>query len=279
MTPPSQRLVKRLPLALAAVAFATFVAAAWLAPFDDAAKRQVDAGLERALLSFASARAIDAVISALQGTEVAVQPAGVGVIFSPGEALDPVNDLVEQFADLMLTACVAFGAQKLLLAITAHAAVSLALSIVALAWLIWQISAGPAPGWLSRLLLMTVMLRFALPLTVIGSNALFEHFMAADYQTSQQAIASSPRQIDALAGQSEAAQPGVAERLRQWAAQPGEIKARYAQLKDAAEQLVERVVRLIVIFLLQTLVFPLFLLWMLWSVLRRLLEPRAGRRQ
>lgn len=44
-----------------------------------------------------------------QGTEVAVEPAGVGVIFTPGQILDPVNDLLEQFSNLMLAASVAFG--------------------------------------------------------------------------------------------------------------------------------------------------------------------------
>lgn len=260
-----------------ALAIALVVACAWLAPFDSAANRHVDAGLKRALVSFASARAIDAVISALQGTEVAVQPAGVGFVFSPGEVLDPVNDLVEQFADLMLTASVAFGAQKLLLAIGAHAGVSLALTIVAVAWLVWQATAGRTPAWLSRLLLVLAMLRFALPLTVIGSDALFERFMADDYQLSQQAISSSPQQLDALSADAGQTSAGVIEHIRQWAAQPGDLKARYAQLKDAAEQLVERIVKLIVIFIVHTLVAPVVLLWTLWSVLRRLVEASAGR--
>ena len=74
----------------------------WLAPLDKPAMQQVDAGLKRALVSFAAARALNSVISVAQGTEVSVEPLGVGVTLTPGQLLDPVNDLVEQFSNLML---------------------------------------------------------------------------------------------------------------------------------------------------------------------------------
>ena len=76
----------------------------WLTPPDRAAARQVEAGLRRALVTYAAARALNAVISVAQGTEVALEPGGVGVVFAPGQALDPINDLVEQFSALMLLA-------------------------------------------------------------------------------------------------------------------------------------------------------------------------------
>ena len=59
---------------LLAVCLAIVIGAAWLAPFDTPANAVVDAGLKRALVSFAGARALDALISVAQGTEVAVQP-------------------------------------------------------------------------------------------------------------------------------------------------------------------------------------------------------------
>ena len=53
----------------------------------DAARRggdaQVDAGLKRALATYAAARALNAVISVAQGTEVALEPGGVGVVLAP----------------------------------------------------------------------------------------------------------------------------------------------------------------------------------------------------
>ena len=62
------------------------------------------------------------------------------------------------------------------------------------------------------------------------------------------------------------------ERFKGWAAQQTDIKTRYENLKHAAEQATERIIKLMVIFLLQTLVFPGALLWILWSMVRRIFE-------
>ena len=260
---------KRMALALIVAAL---VACSWLAPLESSANQYVDAGLKRALVSFATARALNAVISVAQGTEVAVQPAGVGVVFAPGQALDPINDLIEQFANLMLTASVAFGVQKVLLGIGAHWLVSLALTLAALGWAAGHLGRDASPDWLARLLVVFLMIRFALPVVVIGSDALFQRFMADDYQASQLGIESISVQLDQIDPPPAAAEPGLLDRFKGWAAQQSDVKTRYAQLKQAAEQATERIIKLMVVFLLQTLVFPVVLLWLLWGVVRRLFE-------
>lgn len=259
---------------------AAMVACSWMAPLESAANQYVDAGLKRALISFASARALNAVISVAQGTEVAVQPAGVGVIFSPGQALDPVNDLVEQFSNLMLTASVAFGVEKVLISIGAHWAISLILTLTAVVWAAFLLRQHAPPGWLSRILVVLLMLRFAIPVAVIGSDYLFQQFMQTDYQASQQGIESVSGALDTLeqAAPASASEPGLLDKIKGWAAHQTDLKSRYADLKRAAEQATERIITLMVIFLLQTLVFPLALLWGLWGIARRSFEspPRAS---
>ena len=107
--------------------------ATWTTSFDAPAMSQVDAGMKRALVSFAGARALNAAISLAQGTEFS---AGFGahITFSVGEVLDPVNDLVESFSNLMLLASVAFGIQKVLLMIGQDALVKWLLTGVVAAW-------------------------------------------------------------------------------------------------------------------------------------------------
>jgi len=252
---------------------ALMVACAWLSPLESTANRQVDAGLKRALVSFATARALDAVISAAQGTELAVQPAGVGIVFSPGQVLDPVNDLVEQFSDLMLTASIAFGTEKVLIGIGAHWMISLMLTLSALAWAAFYLRQHSSPGWLSRLLVLLLMARFAMPVTIIGSDMLFRQFMHNDYQTSQQGIETVSGQLDKIDAPTAAAtEESLLERFKGWAAQQTDLKTRYENLKKAVEQATERIIKLMVIFLLQTLVFPVALLWIMWSMIKRVFE-------
>lgn len=265
---------RRVILALSVV---TMVLCSWFSPLDSTAIRQVDAGLKRALVSFATARALNAVISVVQGTEVSVQPLGFGVNFTPGQLLDPVNDLVEQFSNLMLAASVAFGVQKVLIAIGAYWLISLVLTTAALGWAWLYFRQRQPPAWLSRMLVILLMLRFAVPMVTIGTDLLFQKFLAADYETSQQVIDTASGQVAKLNPPIPitSENQGMLEKMKGWWSENVDVKTRFENLKQAAEQAIEHVIKLIVIFLLQTLVIPLLLFWALYGVARGAFEwPR-----
>lgn len=253
------------------------VACSWLGPLESAANAQVDAGLKRALVSFASARALNAVISVAQGTEIAVQPAGVGINLSVGQVLDPLNDMIERFSDLMLTASIAFGIQKVLLEIGAHWLVSLIFTAVALGWSFCFLRRQSMPAWLPRLLLVLVLTRFAIPVATIGSDAVFRNFLAEDYRASQQIIESTAGNVDRLQPSAGGEAQGLLERIKGWlGAQGSEWKARFEQLRQTVEQATAHIVKLMVIFVLQTVLLPLLLLWGLVALGRAMLPPLRG---
>ena len=244
---------------------------------DDMATQQVQTGLQRALTTFATARALGAVISVAQGTQVGMQPGGVGMNFAPGQALQPLNELVDHFADLMLAASVAFGIQLLLLKIGTHAAVSALLAATVVAWaaLRWH---GRSTAWLQPVLAALLLLRLALPLGAVANEAIYQHFMAGEYAEAQQVMDQSPTvAAQPAATPPPAVEPGWLERLRRWL--PGlsdvkaEVKARYDALQHAAEAWSERMVRLIAIFLVQTVVLPIGFLWLAWRLARLLGMP------
>ena len=82
---------------------ATISAAAAMSGIVDTTSDELaDQALRRALVTFAVARTLNGVISVAQGTELAVEPAGVGVILGVGQILDPINDLIERFSSVML---------------------------------------------------------------------------------------------------------------------------------------------------------------------------------
>jgi hypothetical protein len=260
---------------LLVVVLAIALASAWLKPLDVAATEQVDAGLKRALVSFATARALNAIISVAQGTDVAVQPAGVGVKFAPGQILRPLNELVGQFAKLMLAASVAFGAMKVLISIGSYWGISMLLSAVALVWFLVRWRGWDAPSWLAGALLIMFLARFAVPLVTIGSDAVFHKFLSSDYAESQSAIdrnaeqlaARSPPSIGASAGS------GTTDRIKGWLSQGVDaVGDRLEKLKHSVGQVTEHIVKLIVVFLMQTMVVPLFLFWALYRICKATLE-------
>jgi len=258
---------------------AIVLATAWLKPLEIAAGEQIDAGLKRALVSFATARALNAIISVVQGTDVSIEPAGVGIKFAPGQALRPINDLVAQFAELMLAASVSFGVMKVLLGMGGHWVVSALLSIFALAWFGFRWRGREFPVWLARVLLVLLLVRFAVPLVTVGSDALFQKFLDGDYAASQNAIDGNTAQLATLSLPPGDAGSGMGERIKAWWSKNVDLAARIEKLKQVASLLTEHIVKLIVIFLMQTLVMPLFLFWALYRIGKAVLDPPSGARK
>ena len=255
------------PLLLAAV-----LALSWTSPLDTLSMEQVDSGLKRALVTFATARSLNAVISVAQGTDVAFEPGGVGIKLAPGEFLDPINDMVEMFSTLMLFASISFGIQKILIGLGGHWAVFAALAAAVILWSIPHVSGRPVPEWCSKLLVIALLLRFAVPLVTVGSNLLFDQFLAKDYERSQALLESGAakvknlQQLNTLPPESQ----GFLDRLK--AKVPNiNIEEQIHQLEAVAGQWAEKMINLMVVFLLQTLIFPLLLLWAMLSFAKSML--------
>src|SRR5690606_17158379 len=80
-----------------AIAAVVIVILSWLGVLDSISDDYLNSSLVQATAAFASARALNAVISMLQGTEVSLLVLSLSV----GELLDPLDDLVEQYSTLM----------------------------------------------------------------------------------------------------------------------------------------------------------------------------------
>ena len=259
----------------------------WLPQLDELARQQVDAGLQRALLTFGIAKGLDAAISVAQSAQFSVN-LGVGMALTVGEVLDPLNDLVEQFSSCILVAAVAFGVQKILLALGAYAGVKIVLSVLAGLGLFYSLKKRQPPGLLVYAFGFMLLVRFALPLITLAGNALFEHFMLEQYQASQAAMSTAAADFNAVtAGQFAAplSAPAVPKEQGFWEtlkstvpSLPGaaDLQDRVAgfkqQVAGVTEKIVGVLVSLLVVFLLQTLVFPVLILWLLYRLAGGLLS-------
>lgn len=258
---------------------------------DDYAGDDLDALFKRALVSFALARTLNGVISAVQGTEVALQPAGVGVTLTPGEILDPVNDLVERFSWIMLGATISLGIQQVLLDIGQWWGVRFLLAILALAWLLLRIrrrrKSLPSGVGLERalfyLLIAVLFIRFAVPLALIANEAVYDQFLESRYLASTQELENAGRALEGVeAGQTAAA--GTAEagaksdsksifgQVMDGARRTLDLEQKVADIKQKTTELIEHVIQLSVVFILQTGILPLAFLWLLLALFRFVLR-------
>lgn len=260
------------------------LALAVLGTADRAGFDYTEQGLRRALVTFAVARSLNGVISVAQGTEVAVEPAGVGVNFAPGQILDPINDLIEQFSWVMLASATSLGLQRLLIEVFATPFFTYGLALVggALLTSLWW------PRWRDarvttlamRLTLLLVLVRFAVPLAAMVSEGVYALFLAERYEASTQAIEQAATRIGNVNGATarnvEPPPSSVSDVLKHWyrsAVAVADVPAYMKRYEEAAADVSEQVVNLVVVFVVQTIALPLLFLWLLLKSAQRLLRP------
>jgi len=258
------------------------IALSLMKPIDNSSQSQLDSALTRAMIGFGLARTLNGVISVAQGTEFAVQPAGVGVNFSPGEILDPINDLVERFSWVMLLATSSLGVQKILLEVSSWAGISVLLGGAGLFFLLTRMrnsSMARMADIAGKLLLVMLLIRFLIPVGALANDWVYKQFLQPKYEESsaQLEIASTRiREISARQTQAEKNDGSIKERFKglyNSMTSKFDFDGMLNDYKDSAENVSEHAISLIVVFMLQTVVFPLLFLYLIYRLFRSILLP------
>jgi hypothetical protein len=140
-------------------------------------------------------------------------------------------------------------------------------------------------GIMLRLLALLLVLRFVVPLMALTGEGLYSAFLAERFDTSSHNVQQVTERIGELNRANEsAAQPpadeslmGSAKRLYQAAAASLDVSSYIDRYQQAAADVSEQVINLIVVFVVQTVLLPLLFLWGLLQVGRRLLFSPPGR--
>jgi hypothetical protein len=241
-----------------------------------------DAAFNRALITFGVARGINGVISVAQGTEVAVHPAGFGVNFTPGQILDPINDVIEQFSWIMLASTASLGIQKIFLGMSSSliASVILAVLLATAIATVWRptLLSPTVKAYSKKLLLVMIFIRFSVPLAAIGSELLYDVFLAQQYTESTQKLEQTKQAISSLSQQTHAeitdnVEEGMLDRAKRWldsASDAIDMEAKFDKYVQAAADATRHTINLIVVFVIQTVIFPLLFLWIVYRFLKEL---------
>lgn len=255
-------------------------------PFmDQRAAADYEQLFQRAFVTFALARTINGVISVVQGTEIALQPAGVGVTLTPGEILDPVNDLVERFSWVMMGATISLGVQNVLLDISAWWVIQALVTLLA-AWLLIRLwypgqESEVTRALLKRVFLLVLFVRFAVPVMLIANDLLYQQFLEERYQQSTEVITEAGRELEQLSEDANVENTGDDEAgmlssiTRAWSSTVDSIdlSGRLQRMQAQASQVIEHIVQLSVVFILQTALLPVAFLWFFAQVVKRLFRP------
>ena len=257
------------------------VAALSVTPFvDQRAATDYEQLFQRAFITFALARTINGVISVVQGTEIALQPAGVGVTLTPGEILDPVNDLVERFSWIMLGASISLGVQNVLLDVSAWWLIQALVAALA-AWLIIRLwypgqDSKVFRALVQRTFLLLLFIRFAVPVMLIANDLLYQQFLEPRYQQSTEIITEAGKDLEQLSQETnmEATEDqdlSVFDSITNaWSntVDTMDITGRFNRMQARAGELTEHLIQLSVVFILQTGLLPVAFLWIFLQVFK-----------
>lgn len=256
---------------------------------DEASSQSTEKALVRALATYGVARALNGVISVAQGTELAIEPAGVGVILTPGQILDPINDLVERFSWVMLVSSASLGVLNVLLSISIWFWLSVILTIalaaaVALQWRRDRVS-DTVRHLVTKGVLLLILIRFAAPVVAITNDLVYTQFLESRYQSAMTELQQTTSRIDDINRETHTPSNPVSD--RSWLdraktlidsasssiANALDIEARMKRYEAAASDVSRYTIDLIVIFVFQTIFLPIFFIWFVWQMAKWIMIP------
>jgi hypothetical protein len=253
------RLREPVARALVQLAIAAVVLLA-VAPFADRkGEAWMEASFARTLGALAATRGLDSAISLAQSSEVSFS-FGPGGSLGIGQALDPINDLVEQYGALLLTSTTALGVQRLGMEIAQSLGFWLflpALAALGLAAVCGPTGRASMTTWSRRLFGLTLFARLALPTAGWIDSLVADRFLEPGYQKAAAAVAATTESIEQV--EADDASRAWWERYNPVDAIGDRAKKTYDQLAAVGES----IVNLAIYFTVSTILLPLGTLWLL----------------
>lgn len=251
---------------------------------DISSKQYIDKAFNRALITFGIAKTLNGVISVAQGTEVAIQPAGIGINLTPGQILDPVNDLVERFSWIMLASTTSLGIQKVFLTMSVWPAFNntlipfISLSLILL--FIKTRKYAQIRILILRLSLLLIILRFAVPITGLANESIYHVFLENEYIESTQLLETTALQIDQINEHVQSHKPDI-KKKSVWESAKAfyssttemlDMNKKIEKYKQAANKTTRHIVNLIVVFLFQTLIIPFCFIFIIYALFKYIIR-------
>ncbi len=262
---------------MAAVVAALFFSASFvkLPGIDRLTDDYFSQAIKAATLSYATTRAVNAVVSVVKESHLELAPAGVGVSLAAGQILDPIDDMTERLSTMLVAAIASIGIQKIGYEIgVAISFRAVAIILLLCIPLLWLGNAATASLQLAiRLCLILLLLRFMLPLSALVSDSLYTHWLKSGVENSLQSLSVVSGDYGKLSSMQPEQDKGFFASLTEDASKRVEqTRKAFSNMVDNAENIVTSLLSLmtayLTIFVVQVLLLPLSMLWLLLALFR-----------
>ena len=246
---------------------------------DDNAKKLVDESFKQSVIVFGSAKALNAVISLAQGTQINLPFVTVAV----GEILDPINDLVEQFSLVMLASMVSLGIQKILLNFVTTDIYNYLLFTSIIIFNFWLFKRFTNDEKIRNLFFkitfILLFLRFAIPMMAYVNEVSYNYFVKPQYNIEEL----NKDILDVKDNVSKINQETITQKqdssffnkvLEKFDSSYYEKKVN--EYKDTVDNSSQYIIDLIIVFIFQTIFLPIIFLFLLYSFVKSIFNIRRN---
>jgi len=268
---------------------------------DKNSSTELDKAFTRSFTVFAIARGLNGVISVVQGTEIYATPAGVGVNFAVGQIVDPMNDMVERFSFVMLMSTVSLGVQEIILELSDTNILKFLLLFFGLLSILLlfveKLRQKNVFDFVLKAFFVLAFLRFLVPILVISNEIVYENMLGPKYEQARSALVFSSTEIKDIvtrvqkntneqknlhveknSSDFEKIQNYFSETInslnveKQIINLKNNLKNLVDTLDDKFEKAIDYILILITIFIVQSILFPLFGLWVFMKVFKSFIK-------
>jgi hypothetical protein len=233
--------------------------------------------MTQAGVAYGVCRVVNASVSVIKESQIQIEPAGLGVSLAAGQVLDPLDDMTERASDILVTAIVSLGIQKVAYELCVHFVPSLigcAIIILIGISFVKDDRAKTLRGLVINAIILLAVARFFLPTSSIINAYLQENYFSPQIIQVQDELAMNFPELERLKDMSMPEIDGVVGTMKNGFDFVGEktsdLGATLKAMVENMESMVFNLLRLsylyVAIFIVQVIILPIGAFWFLTRI-------------
>ncbi len=266
------------PIILIVIALMLFILPGLKLPYlDQKADTYFSEVITKAALTYSVCRVVNASVSVIKESQIQIEPAGLGVSLAAGQVLDPLDDMTERASDILVTAIVSLGIQKIAYELSvAFAPVLIAIFLIALvmATILKSVRAKMIREIILKFMVLISVARLCLPISSIFSSYLNGHYFSPEITKVKDELAMSSPVMEHLKDMRMPEIDGVLGTVKNGFKFVDEktsyLKTALKEMIQNMENMISNLLKLsylyVALFVIQVVLLPIGIFWLLLRI-------------
>lgn len=229
--------------------------------------------MTKAGVAYGVCRAVNTSVSFIKETQIQIEPAGLGVSLAAGQVLDPLDDMTERASDILITAIVSLGIQKIayeLCVAFAPALIAIAIISFVITSFFQEMKAKVVRGIILKSIIFIAAARLCLPISSMISSHLNDHYFSPEIIKAKDELAMSSPEMERLRNMRMPKFNGVLDTIKDGFEFVGEkasdlgaaLKAMIRNMENMISNLLKLSYLYVALFIIQVVLLPLGVFWL-----------------